>query len=444
VRRAKRLAFRLLRLALVRVARARPRATDLEGAERRVTILMTAAWGMGGTIRANLNLARHLAATGHEVEIISIVRGHGRDEPFFGAFPEGVKVVSLDDRRRNGTPPGPAWLRKRLRARSSVLMNPADRTYKGFSLWVDLRLVRALRRRTGFLIATRPGLNLIAAELAPPGLVLIGEEQMNLAHHNRRLRREMPRLYPRLDALTVLTSRDREAYVAHVGAGTRIERIPNTARDMGSGRADLRAKAVLTAGRLATQKGYDMLIPAWAVVAERHPDWRLEIFGSGPLRKDLEALIASHGLGEAVTLKGPSSDLGAEMDRASIYVLSSRVEGLPLVMLEAMSKGMAVVSFDCPTGPADIIDDHRNGLLVPAKDSEGLGRALCEMIEDEALRRRCAEAAVETAREYSVESVMPIWDALLAELWAGRGNGASAGQALGSSAGVRGVLKGRH
>jgi glycosyltransferase involved in cell wall biosynthesis len=410
---------------LFRAARARPRPRDLEGAERRVTILMTAAWGMGGTIRANLNLARHLAATGHEVEIISIVRGQGRDEPFFGAFPPGVKVVALDDRRRNGTPPGPAWLRKRLRARSSVLMNPADRTYKGFSLWVDIRLVRALRRRTGFLVATRPGLNLIAAALRPPGLVLIGEEQMNLAHHNRRLRRAMPRLYPRLDALTVLTSRDRDAYLQHLGpgaAGMRIERIPNTARDMGSGRADLSSRTVLTAGRLATQKGYDMLIPAWAVVAERHPDWRLEIHGSGPLRRELEALIVSHGLSESVRLAGPSSDLGEDMDRASIYVLSSRVEGLPLVMLEAMSKGMAVVSFDCPTGPADIIDDHVNGLLVPHKDVEGLGRALAEMISDEDLRRRCGEAAIETAREFSVPAVMPQWDALLADLWAARAN----------------------
>jgi glycosyltransferase involved in cell wall biosynthesis len=233
----------------------------------------------------------------------------------------------------------------------------------------------------------------------------------------------MPRLYPKLDALTVLTTRDREAYEAHVGSGLRIERVPNTARDMGSGRADLRAKTVLTAGRLATQKGYDMLIPAWSVVAERHPDWRLEIHGSGPLRRDLEALVEQHGLSESVTLAGPSSDLGADMDRASIYVLSSRVEGLPLVMLEAMSKGMAVVSFDCPTGPADIIDDHRNGLLVPAKDVEGLGRALAEMISDEDLRRRCADAAIETAREYSVPAVMPQWDALLASLWAARANG---------------------
>ena len=81
------------------------------------------------------------------------------------------------------------------------------------------------------------------------------------------------------------------------------------------------------------------------------------------------------------------------MAQASIYALSSRFEGFPLVLVEAMSKGMACVAFDCPTGPADIIDDHRNGLLVPAKDVEGLTAALMEMVEDEELRRRCGDAA---------------------------------------------------
>ena len=95
------------------------------------------------------------------------------------------------------------------------------------------------------------------------------------------------------------------------------------------------------------------------------------------------------------------------MAQASVYALSSRFEGFPLVLVEAMSKGMACVAFDCPTGPADIIDDHRNGLLVPAKDVEGLTAALMEMVEDEELRRRCGDAAIETAREYTMAAIGP-------------------------------------
>jgi glycosyltransferase involved in cell wall biosynthesis len=413
--RVKRATFRAIRAALMRYVRARPRPEDEVGAERRVFILITTAWGMGGTIRANLNLARYLAAAGYEVEIISV--GRHRDTPFFGEFPPGVRVVALEDRRR-GARMRP--LQRLLNARSSVLMHPADRTAEGSNLWTDLRLARRLRRRCGFLITTRPGLNLVAAKLSPPGLVLIGQEQMHLDHHVSDLRRAMPRLYPRLDALAVLTERDGQSYAKHLDGGVRTVRIPNTVRDMGEGRADLSARTALAAGRLTPQKGYDMLIPAWSAVAATHPDWRLRICGEGKDRAKLGALIQELGLAEHVSLEGPARDLGADMERASLFVLSSRHEGLPLVLLEALSKGMAVVSFDCPTGPADVIEDHRNGLLVPPKDVEALSAAIVEMIEDEELRRRCADGAVKTAREYRMDAVGPRWEGLMRELWAAR------------------------
>jgi len=128
--------------------------------------------------------------------------------------------------------------------------------------------------------------------------------------------------------------------------------------------------------------------------------------------------VAEHGIGDAVVFDGPSEDLGGEMSRASIYALSSRFEGFPLVLIEAMSKGMAVVAFDCPTGPADVIDDHRNGLLVPPKDVDAYAAALREMMDDEELRRRCGEAAVESAKAYEMERIGPSWDALLEQLGA--------------------------
>ena len=117
-----------------------------------------------------------------------------------------------------------------------------------------------------------------------------------------------------------------------------------------------------------------------------------------------------------MTIEGPAEDIGADMAEASVFVLSSRFEGFPLILLEAMSKGMGIVSFDCPTGPADIVDDHRNGLLVPAEDVEGLARAIREIVEDEELRRRMAAAAVETAQEYTIEAIGPLWEELFAEL----------------------------
>jgi glycosyltransferase involved in cell wall biosynthesis len=187
---------------------------------------------------------------------------------------------------------------------------------------------------------------------------------------------------------------------------------------MGGPKADPSAKTILAAGRVTPQKGFDMLLKAFAQVAPDHPDWTLRILGRGEWLAELERLVAEHGIGGSVVFDGPSEDLGGEMSRASIYALSSRFEGFPLVLIEAMSKGMAVVAFDCPTGPADVIDDHRNGLLVPPKDVDAYAAALREMMDDEDLRRRCGEAAVESAKEYEMERIGPSWDALLEQLGA--------------------------
>jgi glycosyltransferase involved in cell wall biosynthesis len=187
-------------------------------------------------------------------------------------------------------------------------------------------------------------------------------------------------------------------------------------------KADLAEKTVLAAGRFAYQKGFDLLLPAWAQIAADHPDWRLRLCGSGNLKKPLRAQIKELGLTDSVSFEGPA-DMAKAMADASIFALSSRFEGFPLILLEAMSKGMAVVSFDCPTGPGEIIDDHRNGLLVPALDVDGFAAALRELIEDEDLRRTCGAAAVATADAYTMEAIGPRWDALLDELWRARHGG---------------------
>jgi len=415
---AKRLLARAIRGVLLRLVRVPVRERDRSGAERRLCIVLWSAWGMGGTIRAAFNLAEYLTARGWEVEIVSGVRD--RDEPFFGAFPAGVRTSTLDDRRPGANPGARRVARALLRRPPSVLMPSADRAATGFTVWTDLRLVRRLRGRAGFLMGTRPGVNLMLARLRAPGLAAVGLEQMNLSKHNRALRRSMRRLYPHLAALVVLTDADADAYRALLdGRAPPLHRIPNTVRPLPGARADLAARTVYAAGRFRYQKGFDLLVPAWAPVAERHPDWRLRLRGNGHLRERLEGMIERHGLADAVTLEGPAEDIGADMAQASVFVLSSRFEGFPLILLEAMSKGMGVVAFDCPTGPADIVEDHVNGLLIPAQDVEGLSRGILEMIEDQELRLRAAAAAVRTAERYTIEAIGPQWEALFRELRAG-------------------------
>jgi glycosyltransferase involved in cell wall biosynthesis len=395
---------RVTRSALLRAVRAKPR----EDGERRLTIFLWTAWNMGGTIRAAFNLAEYMQARGWRVDIISGYRD--REEPFFGTFPTGVPVFDLDDRRKQDL------LRRVLRSRSSVFMPEADRAVNSFSLWSDIQLVRRLRGRSGILLGTRPGVNLMIAQLQAPGLRAVGLEQMNLGKHNRGVRRGMKRLYPNLDALVALTEQDCDAYRQLLDGGVPLHRIPNTVRPLPGAKADLSSRTVYAAGRFRYQKGFDLLIPAWAETAKAHPDWTLRLRGRGHLRGRLEGLIAEHGLEHSVIVEGPAKDIGSDMAEASVFVLSSRFEGFPLILLEAMSKGMGIVSFDCPTGPADIVDDRRNGLLVPHEDVEGLARAIREVVEDEELRRRMAAAAVETAQEYTIEAIGPLWVKLFDEL----------------------------
>ena len=404
-------ATRLVRSALARYVRAQPSEQDWEGAQKRVYIMLLTAFGMGGTIRTTFNLAFHLASQGYEVVFLSV--GRQRDEPFFGAMPPGVSIVTLDDKRPERLPGRSRPIHRWMREQDSVLMHPEDIGFRGFNLWVDWRLAKELRRRTGFLVTTRPGLNLVSTFLSPPGLVLIGQEHMHLRDHPENLQAAMTTEYRKLTTLAVLTDRDRRRYRKHLERKVPVVRIPNAVRDMGGVRADLSAKTVLAAGRFARQKGYDRLIKSWALVAPEHPDWKLKICGNGPRQANLEQLIEEFGVGDSVTLAGPAKDMGAEMAKASIFALSSRWEGLPLVLLEAMSVGMGVVSFDCPTGPAELIDDHENGLLIKPKTIANFAAGLKEMIEDDELRRRCAAGAVETAAEYSMELLGPRWEETL-------------------------------
>lgn len=379
-----------------------------------VHVLLMHAWGMGGTIRTTLNVAGHLAAR-RDVTVLSIVRR--RQRPFFG-FPPGIRVVAVDDQRPGAALTGLGGrVQRLLRRRPSLLFHPGEHSSQAVTLWTDVQLVRHLWRiRSGAILGTRPALNLLAADAALPDVPAIGEEHMHLTGHPPAVAAAIARRYGDLAAMVALTEGDLEEYRAILPRSMRLLRIPNAVPKLGEGASPLTAPVVLSAGRLTHQKAFDRLIRAFAPVAAAHPEWKLRICGSGPKGDSLRALVAELGLEGRVELPGRVSDMGRELTGASVFALSSRYEGFPMVLIEAMTAGLPVASFDCPTGPRDLVDDGRNGLLVPEGDVAGLTAALLRLVEDQELRRRCGAGALDTAAAYRLDAIGPRWDALLDEL----------------------------
>ncbi len=419
-------ATRVIRCRALRLPRSRPR----RGERPKIHIVILHGFGMGGTIRTVINLAGYLAEH-YEVELISVFRA--RRVPAF-AIPHGVEVTVLDDRVSDRPSRLVRWLHRVLSARASVLMHPDDFGHRACSLWTDLMLAWKIRSlRSGVLVTTRPALNLIAARAAPPGLTTIGQEHQNFHAHRPGLAAAIGREYAKLDALAVLTHDDLQDYGEMLAsAPTRVVRITNALPpDLEGDQAALDTKMVVAGGRLTYQKGFDRMIPAFAPVARRHPEWKLRIYGGGKKRGQLQRLILEHDLYNNVFLMGPTDRLGEELSKGAVFALTSRYEGFGMVLIEAMSKGLGVVSFDCPRGPSEIISPGQDGILVPEGDVAGFSDALLEVIEDEDKRRRFGRAALEKAKAYDISVIGREWDRLFEELTSRAGARASSSYGVG-------------
>lgn len=166
-------------------------------------------------------------------------------------------------------------------------------------------------------------------------------------------------------------------------------------------------------GRLAEQKGFDLLIPAFAALAGECPEWSLTIFGEGPERPRLERMVRDFGLEDRIRLPGNSANHGEWIGMADAFVLSSRFEGFGNVLVEAMMGGLPVVAFDCDFGPAEIVTHNVSGLLVPAGDVETLIVNLRNILKVSSLRDRLGAAARTSAARFATERIVLKWDSLV-------------------------------
>lgn len=356
----------------------------------------------GGAERVTANLANHWAGRGWQVAVATLTSAEGD----FYTLDPAVRRIALDVASASTGP---------LAALGGNLHR--------------VRVVRRMIKQTrpdvalGMMSAANILLALAAWRIQP--LVILGSEhtyppKCPLGRAWEILRRHA---YGRLSAVVALTQESAVWLREHTNARL-IPVIPNPVAwplpmqmpviQLSPSMTSVRT--LLAVGRLSEEKGFHLLIPVFQKLACEFPDWNLVILGEGPERSRLEAQITSCGLSDRVRLPGRAGNVGDWYAAADLYVMSSRFEGFPNTLVEAMSHGLPAVSFDCDTGPRDIIRHEIDGLLVPPDDVAGLTTALAELMGDDARRQKFCARALDVRERFSMERIAGVWESLFQEL----------------------------
>jgi glycosyltransferase involved in cell wall biosynthesis len=219
-------------------------------------------------------------------------------------------------------------------------------------------------------------------------------------------------MYSFLDAVVVLTVSDAKHYFFHKN----VQVIPNSFSFSSDKQSKLINKVILAVGRLTHQKGFDLLINAISLIEDECKGWTVKIIGAGEDEEKLKKQIEALNLGNLIKIYPTTNVIVQEYLEASIYVLSSRWEGLPMVLIEAQSCGLPIVSFDCPVGPADIVHHNEDGLLVRNGDIYALSSEIAKLICDENKRKNIGKEAIKNSSKFKADNIFPLWDALFSDL----------------------------
>lgn len=233
-------------------------------------------------------------------------------------------------------------------------------------------------------------------------------DAFHIARRGRDLGRAR-RAYADADLFLLLTEADARAFQQAGFNNTSFVYNPIDARELPM--SDVAAPVVVSLGRYDPQKSLDQMIHAWALLASDFPEWRLDLYGEGPLRADLENLIQQLELRSSVHLRGRSDDVVGVLAEASVNAISSRHEGLPFALMEASAIGVPNVSYDCAPGVGVIIDDGVTGLITARNDPAALADSLSALMADQALRQQMGRAGRERMKQiFSIETILDQWE----------------------------------
>ncbi len=350
----------------------------------KVSIYIENILNSAGTERAVVNLANNLDKNGNDVEILSLYSSFGF--PVFEISPN-VKIKHLDI-KLNGS-----LFKRGLHSFITLnkIFKSIDNDYRivigtVHSLNVFLSIIIFFKRKNKYI-----GCEHIDYDAASVLVIKI-----------RKL------LYPFLDSIVVLTNNDYHKYIIRDGLKNCIV-IPNEISFYPEEIPLYSNKRIIAIGRFTLQKGFDILIDDIKDVLLSNPGWTLTIIGDGEMRGVLEKKILNNNLDKQVFLKPFTTNIKEEFLDASIYIMTSRFEGLPMVLLEAKSCGLPIISYDCPSGPKEIINDGIDGFLVPFQNKRILTEKLNFLLNSEELRKNMGCNAKKHVLIFSSENIYNKW-----------------------------------
>lgn len=265
-----------------------------------------------------------------------------------------------------------------------------------------------------FLIVHNMGkLSLFASFLQLRGVRLISLEHVAFISRPRWIQFLSKLFYRKIDSVVVLTKNDIDSYQKISKKIFKINNISPFEIDLNQN-YNSESKEIIAIGRLTYQKNFEALLRSWSLIEDKIQDWSLKIYGCGEEYQTLQNLIHHKNIKNA-KLMGESNDIQQIYRMASFYVMSSRYEGLPMVLIEAQTFGLPIISFDCPHGPSEVIQQNVNGLLVENENIENLAASIFELIMKPVDRKEFSNKAKENSKQYSKEYVLAQWKQLFGE-----------------------------
>ena len=386
----------------------------------------------GGAERSLLGVAKGLIERGHQVDLVLL----GSRIHYPGEIPEDARLFVVDNKPDDRTRKDAVHVLGKL---IQLPAPPKSRdwiTIMGALKWDPLclpntRLIRETRALAEYVRREQPDCilpslpnakvaTLLASRLLPDFPPIVPTVRNAVHARRRHHRRRYRRLFERASHFVCVSRGVTEDLIEQLGVPKeRVSTIynpvvtPNLDLQMAAPAnhpwmSDGREPVILSAGRLSRQKDYPTLVKAFARVAANRP-CRLIILGEGGRRKALERLVRKLGLTDRVSLPGWVDNPLAFMSRASLFVLSSRYEGLPGVLVQALACGCPCVSTDCPSGPAEILQGGRLGPLVPVGDPVRLAEAMMSVLDQPPEK----QVLQETAMRFSAEKAVTAYEDLI-------------------------------